>query len=312
MRRTLEKDQNIDKKEAVASNVPAQGFGVREKLPMEKKFDQLVYGGITYGAQALAGSIATYWIKHAGGKKYFDSWSQKLGHGLVEKFTSYKGAKATEVANGWLTVTALVMVGNLFVAPVKWFEDKKVAYVERWTKEDNQAREARGEIITPEEKQHQAELLDQLKAAPKQNWWSLGVARLASLVPVFVGLRVFAGANKYMENMVQKGSAGVVKFAGFKNAAKSEILKNASGIAFYDGFYSMISAGGLYIYSHFIAPPTKAVKDELLLKEFIAPETALEEVPHKQTTTHTTSMSKKSDGFVAKLNTETPNAQMAI
>lgn len=284
----------------------------REKLPMEQKFDQWVYGGISYAAQAVAGSLATYWVKHGGGKKVFDNLSNQVGEGFVSKVSAYKGARAAEVANGWLTVVALVMVGNLFVAPVKWFEDKKAKIVEKWTADDNKAREARGEVITPDEKQHQDALLEQLKNAPKQTWWSLGVGRLASLVPVFAGLNIFRGANKHMEAAFQKLAKGTANAVGLKKVASSEVYHNASGIVFYDGFYSMLSAGGLYIYSHFIAPPKKAAQDEPLLKEIIAPETSLETIPEQHKSFAERSHKSNHQSHVAALNAETTNLQVAL
>lgn len=284
----------------------------REKLPMEKKFDQWVYGGISYFAQAVAGSVATYWVKHAGGKPIFDRWAKNLGPALVSKLTSYKGEKAVEVANGWLTVVALVSVGNLFVAPVKWMEDIKISTVEKWTKQDNEKRAARGEAISPEELAQQERLLDDLKAAPKQTWWSLGMGRMASLVPVFAGLHIFSGANKAMESGFQKLTSNVAKGVGMKKLGNSEVFHNASGIAFMDGFYSMLSAGGMYVYSHFIAPPQKAAKDEPILKELMAPDTILEETPAPKKKFAPQRYDTHEKSFTASLAAEAHNNQMAI
>ena len=44
----------------------------------------------------------------------------------------------------------------------------------------------------------------------------------------------------------------------------------------------MISAGGLYVYSHFIAPPKNKAQGDPITKEFIAPDTSLEETPPKE------------------------------
>ncbi len=295
------------------SSIKTQDDNAREKLPMEKKFDQLVYGGISYAAQAIAGSGLTYWVKHSSGRPIYDKIADWMGPNVISKFTSKRGKAAVTAADSFITVSTMVVVGTLFVIPVKWLEDMKANIVEKWTGEDNKKREARGETIAPEEKQHQTELLEQLQEAPKQNWWSLLTARAASLVFVYSAVPLIGDKNnKAMEGQFKSFTDKIATSVGAKKLANTEAFKNASGIAFYDGFYSMISAGGLYIYSHFIAPPKQAEKAQPQLKTIPAPETAPEEVPYKHTTTHTTSMSKKSDSFVANLNTETPNAQMAI
>lgn len=295
------------------STVQPQEDRKREKLPMEKKFDQWVYGGISYAAQALAGSGLTYWIKHSSGRPVYDKVANWLGPNFISKFSSHRGKAAVTAADSFITISTMVFVGTLFVAPVKWLEDMKAGIVEKWTNDDNKAREARGEIIAPEVKEHQAALLDQLNTAPKQTWWSLLAARAASLVFVYTANPLIGDKNnKIMEAGFKKVTGKVAETLGAKKVAKSEIFQNASGIAFYDGFYSMISAGGLYIYSHYIAPPKEAVQDEPLLKTFIAPDTALEEEPALQKSFTAREHTTLDKGFVKNLTAETPNLQMAL
>ncbi len=286
----------------------------REKLPAEVKFDKWVYGGISYAAQAFTGSALAYWIKHAGGRPIYDKIANWMGPNFISKITSKTGHDAIKTADSWITVTTMVIVGTLFVAPVKWLEDKKIGIVERWTNEENAAREARGETIAPEEKQHQQELLDQLKCEPRQTWWSLMKARAASLVFVYTAVPLMdkLEANQAMEAAFQKGTKAVAKGMGLKKIAESEGFKNASGIAFYDGFYSMISAGGLYVYSHFIAPPKDIPAAQKTLPEILDEK---EHAGHGHATTHHQNhfIQKHTNFTESVMNSKSPElSQMAI
>jgi len=286
----------------------------REKLPAEKKFDGWVYGGISYLAQAVAGSGLTYWMRHAGGRPIFDKIANFAGPNIITPITGKVGAAAVKLADSLVTVSTMVFVGSLFVIPVKWLEDVKAGIVEKWTKSDNTAREARGETISPEEMQQQAELLDQLKAAPKQNWWSLGIGRAVSLIPVYTAVPLIGSWNQPMEKAFQGVTKFVAKTAGLKKLANSEAFKNASGIAFYDGFYSIISAGGLYVYSHFIAPPqdiipnAPAAPSPVATPEAVEPETASPEVK----TNHQARVAKGVGSYVEHVSAPSPSLQAAI
>jgi hypothetical protein len=222
----------------------------REKLPAEVTFDKRVYGGISYFGQAITGSALTYWIRHSTGRPIFDKIAEWVGPNFISKITSKKGVEAIKEADSWIVVSTMVFVGTLFVAPVKWLEDKKAETVEKWTNEDNAKRTAQGEVIPQVELDRQQDLLKQLKESPKQSWLSLGIGRFASLVPVYAALYAIGKPNnRKMEEAFQSATSTVAEAIGMKELAKSKTFHRASGIAFYDGFYSMISAGGLYVFS---------------------------------------------------------------
>ncbi len=277
----MEEAQNIlenkDNKENAAAVASVKGNGnvndndnnkanddQREKLPMEKKFNQWAYGGISYFAQAFSGSSLMYWIKFGSGRHIYDKMAAWLGPNFISKITKLRGAKAIAGADSFITVTTMVMVGNLFLFPLKWVEDRKNEIVEKWTKEDNQKREAAGEIISAEEKEHQQKLLSQMKAEPKQDWWSLGTARAFSLLTVYGTLIAFdkifikeKSLNQAMEKTFSDTVKKITSAVGFKKFSKNQIFSNVLNLGFFEGFYSMISAGGLFVYSHFVVPPKK-------------------------------------------------------
>jgi len=263
----------------------------REKLPAEAKFNKWAYGGISYFGQALTGSALTYWIKFSSGRPIYDKMANWLGPNLISKVTSLRGSAAVKGADAFITVSTMVMMGNLFLIPLKWVEDRKASIVEKWTNEDNAKREACGAAISPEEKMHQQELLDELKAAPKQNWLSLGLGRVFSLATVYGTLFALdkGGLNDKMEKAfsgtVKKGVAGV----GFKDLAENKTLGNVLNLGFFEGFYSMISAGGLFVYSHFVVPP----KDSIVEKPAQSAPVAIEALEQKSVQTHTTNIEHK-------------------
>jgi hypothetical protein len=238
----------------MSGKMPNTSNEQREQLPAEQKFDKAVYGGISYVAQALAGSGLAYWIKHSGGRPIFDKMANWLGPNFISKISKATGKEAVERADSWITVTTMVGVGTLFLIPVKWLEDRKASIVENWTKKDNEKRAAQGNPVSTEELAKQEQMLDELKADSKQTWRSLLIARGASLIPVYAAVPLIGKHNATMEAGFQKLTKTLASVAGLKKMAKSEAFHNASGIAFYDGFYSIISSGGLYIFSHMISP----------------------------------------------------------
>lgn len=227
----------------------------REKLPAEEKFDTAVYGGISYAGQALTGSGLTYWIKHAGGRPLYDKMANWAGPNFISKITRAKGAEAIAKADSWITVSTMVVVGTMFLIPVKWLENRKASIIRNWTDKDNEDRKLQGKPISHEDQAMQEKQLRELEAEPKQTWRSLFTGRAASLVAVFTAVPLIGDYNKVMESGFKNVTKSAAKSIGFNKIAKSEIFNNASGIAFYDLFYSMISAGGLYVFSHFISPP---------------------------------------------------------
>ncbi len=226
----------------------------RDKLPAEVKFDKAVYGGISYVAQALAGSGLTYWIRHSSGRPIYDKMANWLGPNFISKISKKTGAEAIKSADSWITVSTMVGVGTMFLIPVKWLEDRKAGIVENWTKKDNEKRAAQGHPLTDTELEKQDKMLSELKEDSKQTWASLLIARAASLIPVYVAVPLIGEHNATMEAGFQKATRAIANATGLKKVAKSEAFHNASGIAFYDGFYSIISSGGLYVFSHLISP----------------------------------------------------------
>lgn len=222
----------------------------RQKLPEEIKFDKAVYGGISYAAQAGTGIVLTNWIKNGGGQHYFQK--------LAEALTGARGASATEKASSFIIVSTMIMVGNAFLLPVKWLENRKPQIIRGMVERANKRREAHGDMPSEEELAHQLQHLDKLDKEPKQTWWSLGGGRAFSLAGVYLVERGIGGPrNEAMSIGTTKAIQEGIKAAGMKTLAQSKTLENYLRIGFYDMFYSTVSAGGLYIYSHFVKPPKK-------------------------------------------------------
>lgn len=234
----------------------------REKLPAEKKFDQWVYGGISYAAQAGTGILLTHWIREGSGRKYFDKMAEWAGKAVIGKITGKTGAAATREADAWIVVSTMIMVGNAFLLPVKWLENHKPHYVRQINASINAAREERGETIRPEEKTKQEELLHQLEREPKQSWSSILGGRTFGLGAVYATLYAIGQKNnQWGENQFAGAVKTTLDTVGLKSIAESKMTDGYSRIAFYDFFYSMVSAGGLYVYSHFLHPHKKSTPE---------------------------------------------------
>jgi hypothetical protein len=250
-----------DKKNASQENAQAQDEshdGRREKLPVEAKFDKRVYGGISYFGQAAAGIILTNWIRHGSGRKHYDKLAQWVGPNLISRITSKKGAEAIKEADSWIVVSTMVMCGNAFLLPVKWLENAKSKIVRGMQEKENLRREARGEVIPVEERANQERLLTELDNAPKQSWTSLLTGRAFGLAAVYATLwGTGKKANGMAEDAITHGIQKGAETIGMKQLSKSKTLENYLRIGFYDTAYSAVSAGGLYVYSHFLHPHKK-------------------------------------------------------
>jgi len=238
----------------------------REILPEEKTFDRAVYGGISYGAQAAAGIVLTYFLKYGSGKPLFEKVSKWLGPKLFRNKSVEEAAKEISTP---LMVTAMIMVGNAFLLPVKWLENRKPQIIRAWHEKNVKKLEADGTPLSEEEKAHGQECLKQLEETPKQTWKSLLGGRGFGLAAVYATL--FALGNKrneaaenYSAKMILKGADAV----GLKSLAKSDTFAKYIHVGFLDVFYSMVSAGGLYAYSHVLNPP-KHRRDEGLIPDLI-------------------------------------------
>lgn len=249
----------------------------RDKLPAERDFDKYVYGGISYAAQALAGIGLSYWIKYGSGKPIYNKIANWMGENFISKITTKRGADAIKEADHWIVVSTMVMMGNAFILPVKWLENKKAEIVRAWTEKDNQKRAEQGNAPSSEDRQKQQELLQQLEDAPKQSWWSLGFGRAFALAGVYATVHgVGQRRNEAMENAFSGAVTKTMGAVGMKSASKSQSVKGLFKITFNDLFYSTISAGGLYVYSHFIHPQHKC-EDEPATQPLAAPSA---ETPH--------------------------------
>lgn len=277
----MEKSQNIEEKQEKLPPPQAEKPHAREQLPMEKKFNKLAYGGISFLAQAVTGSALTYWIKYSSGRPVYDKIAKWVGPNFIEKFGKYKGAEAVGKADSFITIATMVMVGNMFLIPLKILENKRNEIVAKWTKADNEKRTARGDAPSEDELKHQQELIAELDNAPKQSWTSLGLGRTFALATVFTADRVMenAGANAALENLTKNTTKGIANSVGLKKLAEWKPFERVSSLAFYDGFYSMISAAGLFVYSHFVVPPKKTEKNDASLQDTIAPAASLNEPP---------------------------------
>lgn len=224
----------------------------RHKPRAEIVFDKAVYGGISYAAQAATGVVLTHWIKHGSGRKYFDKMANWAGEKLISKITSKKGEDAVKEADSWIVVTTMVMVGNAFLLPVKWLENRKPKIV-RWINEKQNDRTP----PTPEQRAQQEKDLADLDKEPKQNWWSLLGGRAFGLGAVYA---VLWGLGEKRNNAAENATVttlqkGMKKIGLEKYTTPGGKTDQYMRIGFYDVFYSMVSAGGLYLYSHFINPP---------------------------------------------------------
>jgi len=225
-----------------------------KKLPAEIKFDKAVYGGISYWAQAITGIALTKWLRHGSGRKYFDKIAGSVATNFIEKISSKRGVDAVKSADSWSTVTIMVGVGTTFLLPVKWLEDRKPEIVRWINKRTNKSRTDKGEVISDKELAYQEMHLEALDKAPKQSWLSLLLGRAAGLAVVYTALPLIGDNNKIMEDFSVDKVTKLVKGAGLKSVAQSKTFESYARISFYDLLYSCFSAGGLYVYSHFIHP----------------------------------------------------------
>lgn len=214
-----------------------------KKLRAEIFFDKAVYGGISYFTQALTGILLTHSIKYGKLQKPFNNFVQ-----WITGKTLTKGASTTAM------VTTMVMVGNAFILPVKWLENRKPKIV-RWINDKMNARHE----PTPEERAEQEKSLHYLEHhAPKQSWTSLLIGRAFGLAPVF-GIDYLLGEERNV--FLQKKSAEIIQkgfgAVGLKTLSKSKMTEEYIRIGFIDAFYSAIAAGGLYVYSHLLHPHKK-------------------------------------------------------
>lgn len=261
--------------------------GEHEKLPEEVKFDKRVYGGISYFAQAATGVLLTNWLQHGGGRRHFVKIAEWLGPNLMTLVSRKKGAEAIEEATSTIIVSTMIMVGNAFLLPVKWLENRKPKIVRNMVDRANERREAAGEVIPAEELERQQKSLNELDKAPKQTWWSLLGGRGFGLAAVYATMWGITNPNNVrMSEATFKIAKGLTDAVGLKKVARSKTLENYSRIAFYDMFYSSVSAGGLYVYSHFIMPPKRKRLNGVAEEEPVLPpleEAIIEEVePRKQ------------------------------
>jgi len=214
-----------------------------KKIPAEILFDKAVYGGISYAAQAGTGILLSHSIRYGRLQKPFNNFVQWITGKAVTK-----GASTTAI------LTTMVMVGNAFLIPVKWLENRKPKIV-RWINDKMNA----GHEPTSEEREAREARLHYLEHhAPKQNWLSLILGRGFGLGVVYgvdhvIGEKNNAFLQERSTELIQKGLGK----AGFKGLEKSKMFGEYLRIGFIDSFYSMISAGGLYVYSHILHPHKK-------------------------------------------------------
>ncbi len=231
----------------------------REMLPAEKTFDRAVYGGISYAAQAATGIVLTYWLKYGSGKPHFEKAAKWLG---PKVFRNRTVEEATKEISSPLMVSTMIMVGNTFLLPVKWLENNKAKIVRSWHEKHDAKMEAKGTPFTAEEKAHNEECLQKLEKEPPQTWGSLLGGRAFGLAAVYATL--FALGNKRNEAAEEFSAKVIMKgvdAVGMKSLAKSKTFEKYIHVGFLDVFYSMVSAGGLYVYSHVINPPKHAPID---------------------------------------------------
>lgn len=253
----------------------------REKLPTEVKFDKAVYGGISYAAQAGTGILLTYWLKYGSGKPHFEKAAKWLGPKI---FRNRSIEEATKEISSPLMVSTMIMVGNTFLVPVKMLENHKPEIVRRWHEEHVKKKQSSDTPYTPEELAHQQECLRQLDAAPKQTWKSLLGGRAFGLAAVYSVLFGLGNArNEAAENYSAKVILKGLDKVGAKGLAKNKTLERYIHVGFLDVFYSMVSAGGLYVYSHYVNPPKRHKNEGLLPDMVIGPTPATPAINALQT-----------------------------
>lgn len=224
----------------------------RTKLPAEKLFDSTVYGILSVGLGAVAAMTGTQWVKHGAGKPIFDRASRWMGRNVLEKITSKRGVAAAKEADIYLVSAGLISISSLFVFPVKWLENHKpeiVEYIDTWQNKNKE------QVFTPEQEHMHQKALEDLRNTPVQSWCSLWLGRAA-------GLSACAGTIYTLGNdrneQMQKATANLVtdtlEHIGFDKLAKNPKTAQLSELAFVEFFYSMIAAGGLYAYSHYLHP----------------------------------------------------------
>lgn len=228
-----------------------------KKIAAEKYFDTGLYGTVSYFGQALASVLLTQWIKHGSGKQKFNATSHWLGKNILETHCGSTPENAAKQANTLLVATTLIMVGNCFLAPVKYIEDHKPEFVRKINDWLNERREQRCGVISETERKEQDTAIAYIAEQPRQTWGSLLSARVFSLGAIYAAISAVGGKNnKTMEdtsaNVISKTlhSIGVAK-----QNAYSKPVQNFGRIAFVDFAYSLVGAGALYLYSHSIAPP---------------------------------------------------------
>ncbi|NBO18523.1 MAG: hypothetical protein EBV03_04720 [Proteobacteria bacterium] len=184
----------------------------------------------------------------------------------------YRGKTVKDAANAIsspLLVTTMVMVGNTFLLPVKWLENRKPGIVRGMHEKDVAAMEAAGTPYSEEERARQEKALKDLENEPPQSWASLLGGRVAGLVPVFALAFALGEKGQHAERFAAKTISKGLETVGAKQLAKSKTLESYIHVGFLDVFYSMISAGGLYVYSHMVHPKDKDPKHKESLSELL-------------------------------------------
>jgi hypothetical protein len=256
-KKTLDKVKTAEISQPPAPVSAHDNHTQREKTIDEVKFDRRVYGGISYFAQAAVGIALTYWSKFGGGKEKFQAITEWVGPKIYKSLAAREGIQAAaKEVNTATATTLMILVGSLFLIPVKMIEKNKGKIVRGMYEKRVAKEEASGNIISPEEKARDEDLLQQLEKEPPQSWRSLIEARGASLVGVYAVLFAIGGPrNDALQKVSSDLGLKALDKVGLKTLAKSEPVARVFNLSFVDAFYSMISAGGLYIYSHFIRPP---------------------------------------------------------
>lgn len=245
---------------AAVSTQPADGAQPEEKrhiLPAEKWFNRGVYGGVNYLIQVSASVAFTMWAKYGGGKVHFEKAAQWMGKNIIPKITNKHGLEAVHESNTYLIATALITVGNLFLLPVKWFEDRKPEHVRKIDDLLVKNYEEKYGPLGPEEKAKREDAHEALAAEPKQSWWSLLGARAGALATVYTAIWAVGEKN----NAAMQKKAGDVLEHVFKNSGISKLEKiahspgtrNFAQIAFVDFFYSIVVASSLFAYSKLLS-----------------------------------------------------------
>lgn len=213
----------------------------------EKRFDQLVYGGLAgLGTLILTVPLAER-LQHKWG------WSQKLLAGMEKRTESLlstflSAEKSKKYAQDATSVTALMEGGNVMLLPVGILEHYKVPLVRA-------ANESMGDTTPPEK----------IQETPKQTWMSLIQGRLSAWVLVFASLTAASSVFKktfttYVEECGELG-AKLFKTTShkqiFDEAGKLKTVETApykyGKIAALDLFATAAAATLLYVGGHFFA-----------------------------------------------------------